>query len=294
MTDNVGFGYLEKLVGNTVTVFKGGPHSDTGVVEAVREDYLVLKTEDKGYVYYPFKHLKRVIDNTKNQTQTQTLTDETSEESEIPVFPETFLELARSLQMKAVHVNGGKHPSNQGYLIDAKSEFIAYSSEKEGLVFFHLDHIKSLSATEVEGAEALPAVEFDGDHSFSDVLGVHLHKWTIINEGPDKVEGVLVDVNDSFTILVKNEEIIYVANASIHFIRQKVNNGNGDKNKSDKNDQSNEVSNEVSKETQETQETQENNNQSNDNSNQSNRSGKSATIKRMIIENLAKSSLTQK
>ena len=49
--------------------------------------------------------------------------------------------------MKAVLVNGGKHPSNQGYLIDAKSEFIAYSSEKEGLVFYRLDHIKSLSAT---------------------------------------------------------------------------------------------------------------------------------------------------
>ena len=70
------------------------------------------------------------------------------------------------------------------------------------------------------------------DHSFTDVLGVHLHKWTTINEGPDKVEGVLVDVNDSFTILVKNEEIIYVTNESIHFIKQKVNNGNEDKNKS--------------------------------------------------------------
>ena len=42
------------------------------------------------------------------------------------------------------------------------------------------------------------------------------------------------------------------------------------------------------------QETQETNNQSNDNSNQSNGSGKSAMIKRMIIENLAKSSLVQK
>ena len=32
MADKVGFGYLEKLLGNTVTVFKGGPHSDTGVL----------------------------------------------------------------------------------------------------------------------------------------------------------------------------------------------------------------------------------------------------------------------
>ena len=67
MGDKVGFGYLEKLAGDTVTVFKGGPHSDTGVLVAVKKDYLVLKTEDKGYVYYPFKHLKRVVGNTKNR-----------------------------------------------------------------------------------------------------------------------------------------------------------------------------------------------------------------------------------
>ena len=38
----------------------------------------------------------------------------------------------------------------------------------------------------------------------------------------------------------------------------------------------------------------ENNNESNDNSNQSNETSKSATIKRMIIENLAKNSSERK
>ena len=284
MADKVGFGYLEKLLGNTVTVFKGGPHSDTGVLEAVKEDYLVLNTEDNGYVYYPFTHLKRVIDNTKNTAKTST--DTTSEESEVLDFPNTFLELAQSLQLKPVLVNGGKHPFNQGYLIDAKSEFVAYSSEKEGLIFYRLDQIKSLSAKDVEEGESFPAVDFGGSCSFTDVVSVHLHKWTTINHGPDKVEGVLVDINDSFTVLVKNEEIIYVTNESIHFIKQKVNNGDEDKNKqsNDNSNQSNKNSNEA----------KENNNESKDSSNQSSERSKGAAIKRMIIENLAKSSLTRK
>lgn len=267
MSDKVGFGYLEKLVGNTVTVFKGGPHSDTGVLESVQKDYLVLKTDDKGYVYYPFTHLKRVVDNAKNQVTASK--DETSEELEETIFPATFLELAQTLQLKPIHVNGGKHATNQGYLIDAKSEYIAYSSEKEGLVFHRLDQIKSLSATEVEDGETLPAIDFGGNTTFTDVLGIHLHKWTTINEGPDKVEGVLVDVNENFTVLVKNEEIIYVTNESIHFIKQKVNNG-------DKNDQKNE-----------------NSNPSQDSS-QSNGKSKGAVLKRMIIENLAKNTAVRK
>ena len=79
--------------------------------------------------------------------------------------------MAQSLQLKPVHVNGGKHPSNQGYLIDAKSEFIVYSSEKEGLVFYRLDQIKSLSAMEVEEGETLPTIDLGGNYSFTDVLG---------------------------------------------------------------------------------------------------------------------------
>ena len=49
--------------------------------------------------------------------------------------------------------------------------------------------------------------------------------------------------------LSKMKKLFMLQMNHIHFIRQKVNNGNGDKDKSDKNDQSNEVSNEASEET---------------------------------------------
>lgn len=257
MGDKVGFGYLKKLLGNTVTVFKGGPHSDTGVLQAVRKDYLVLKTDVYGYVYYPVNHLKRVIDNTKKQAKTS---EGALEEIASPDFPKTFQELVHSLRMKPVKVNGGKHSANQGYLLDVNSEFMVLGSEKEGLIFYRLDHIKSLAATAVQEGETLDLIDFAGGHSFTDVLGENLHKWTTINEGPDKVEGVLVEVNDSFTVLVKNDEVIYVTNDSIKLIKQKVN--------EEKN--------------------QDNSNESNENSNQSKGNNRGATIKRMIVENLAK------
>lgn len=289
MADKVGLAYLEKLVGRAVTVYKGGPDAGMGVLEVVREDYLVLKTEDKGYVYYPFTHLKRVVDNSKTAT-TMTM-DESSEESTSPDFPETFMEMIKSLQRKPVLVNGGKHPHDQGYLIDAQSEFIAYHSEKDGLVFYRMDHIRSLSALEVEEEEdeTLSNVEFSGQHSFVDVLGVHLHKWTSINGGPDKVEGVLVEVTDSLTILVKNEEIIYVTNDSIHFIKQKVHR------KEEKNEQSNDnnstqTSENSNQSTENNNESKETNKQETVTSTQTSENNRSATIKRMIIESLARNS----
>ena len=257
MGDKVGFGYLKMLVGKTVTVFKGGPHSDTGVLEAVNKDYLVLKTKE-GFVYYPFKHLKRVIGNTKQQAETSEVA---AEESASHVFPKTFEELVNSLRMKPVRVNGGKHPHNQGVLLDANSEFMVFSSEQDGLVFYSLEHIKSLAASAVEEAETLDSIEFAGGHTFRDVLGEYFYKWVTLNEGPDKVEGVLVEVNDRFTVVVKNDEVIYVVNEHIKMIKQKVN----DEKKQD---------------------------QSNENSNQSDDSNKSKgknrdAIKRMIVENLA-------
>ena len=217
MGDKVGFGYLKKLVGQTVTVFKGGPHSDTGVLEAVKKDYLVLKTKE-GFVYYPVKHLKRVIGNTKQQAQTS---EAAAEERTSYVFPKTFEELVLSLRMRPVSVNGGK-PHNQGFLLDVNSEFMVFSSEKDGLVFYSLEHIKSLASSAVEQAETLDSIDFAGGHTFTDLLGEYLHKWVTINEGPDKVEGVLVEVNDRFTVVVKNDEVIYVANEHIKLIKQKA------------------------------------------------------------------------
>lgn len=268
MGDKIGFGYLKKLVGNTVTVFKGGPHSDTGELVAVKKDYLVLKKDEDGYVYFPVHHLKRVIDNTKKQAKTST--DAALDETTSPDFPKTFLELLQSLRMKPVGINGGKHPANQGYLLDANEEFVVISS-KEGLVFYRVDHIKNVTAAEVHEGEELRPVDFAGGHLFTDVLREYLHKWTTINEGPDKVEGVLVEVNESFTILVKNDEVIYVTNESIKLIKQKVN----EEKKQENNDNSNESKDK-------------------DDYNQSRGKNRGATIKRMIVENLVKNNMVQK
>ena len=222
MADKVGLSYLEKLVGKTVTVFKGGPHSRTGELLAVQSDYLVLKTEDQQVVYYPLTQLKSVIDNTKNSTVSIENLYTRLAAQETIVYPDTFQELVQSLQMGYVQVNGGGPSSSKGYLLDTKSEYIALTTEEKGLVFYRLDQIKSLSTTESDFSEVLPTIAFGGSDLFTDLLRSLLLQWTTVNHGPDKVEGILIEVNDEYSVLVKHKEVIYVPNDSINFVAQKV------------------------------------------------------------------------
>ncbi|USK69322.1 hypothetical protein [Peribacillus asahii] len=222
MADKVGLSYLEKLVGKTVTVFKGGPHSRTGELLAVQSDYLVIKTEDQQVVYYPLTQLKSVIDNTKNSTVSIENLYTRLAAQETIMYPDTFQELVQSLQLGYVQVNGGGPSSSKGYLLDAKSEYIALTTEEKGLVFYRLDQIKSLSTAESEFSEVLPTIAFGGSELFTDLLRSLLLQWTTVNHGPDKVEGILIEVNDEYSVLVKHKEVIYVPNDSINFVAQKV------------------------------------------------------------------------
>lgn len=253
--EKVSLSFLGKLLGKTVTVFKGGPNSRTGTLVALKRDFLVLRTKDDGFMFYPYAHLKSIIENTKHSADT--MKESASTEEPLTTFPDTFQELLASLRMSTVLVNGGGPASAKGFLIDVKSEFIALSTEKEGLIFFRLDQVKSITGTLAEQETDLSTVSFEGSHSFTDLLGLHLYNWTTFNGGPDRVEGVLVEVNKTFSVLVKNEEVIYVANESIHFIVQKVSGSSS--------------------------------NEEEDNSEKSNGKSSSSAVKRMLIENLTRS-----
>lgn len=255
--EKVSLPYLRKLVGKMVTVFKGGPNSRTGVLVEVKKDFLVLQTKDEGFVYYPFAQLKSIIENTKHSADKKM--DATSENEIVSTFPNTFHELVASLQMNTILVNGGGPASAKGFLIDVKPEFIVLSTEKDGLLFFRLDQVKSISGKAIEQKTELPEITFGGSQSFADLLGLHLYNWTTFNGGPDRVEGVLVEVNKTYSVLVKHEEVVYVPNDSIHFIAQKVNS----------------------------------NNDGEDNSEQSNGKSNSSNVKRMLIENLTRATMTR-
>lgn len=236
MGEKVGLPYLEKLVGKTVTVFKGGPESRTGILLEVKKDYLVLELKGKNYVYYPFKQLKSVIDHSKNSVTVSK--EHTEEDEKQPTFPDKFRDVVRHLQNSVVQVNGGGPASSKGFLMDVKSEFIVLSTEKEGLIFYRLDQVKSVTGVATTHGETESADSFEGDQSFADLLALHLYSWTTINGGPDKVEGVLVEVNKSYSVLVKHEDIIYVSNASIHFVAQQVSSDSNEEKNKEKSEQS--------------------------------------------------------
>ena len=51
--------YLDHLIGNTVTFYRGGPESKNGKLLDVQSDYMTLYTSDKAVIYYQSEHCKK-------------------------------------------------------------------------------------------------------------------------------------------------------------------------------------------------------------------------------------------
>ncbi|MFU2013686.1 hypothetical protein ACM6Q7_01205, partial [Peribacillus butanolivorans] len=210
MAETVSLPYLEALKGKFVKVFKGGPDSREGKLLEVKDDYIVLQTEDNQFVYYASQYLKIVIGKAKKSDVGVFPVDEAR------VFPNTFLEVLETLVASTIKVNGGGPESKIGRVLDAKEEFLVLSTEKDGLVVFPYSNVKNVTILESQSNDDLSEVTFSGAITLNDVLTMLIHNWVSINTGgPEKVGGVLVEVADEHVIVVQNEEIFYVTTEQI-------------------------------------------------------------------------------
>ncbi|MFD6443375.1 hypothetical protein ACFWDG_27310, partial [Peribacillus sp. NPDC060186] len=210
MAETVSLPYLEALKGKFVKVFKGGPDSREGRLLEVKDDYIVLQTEDNQFVYYASQYLKIVIGKAKKSDVGVFPVDE------VRVFPNTFLEVLETLVASTIKVNGGGPESNIGRVLDAKEEFLVLSTKKDGLVVFPYSNVKNVTILESQSNDDLSEVTFSGAVTLNDVLALLIHNWVSINTGgPEKVGGVLVEVADEHVIVVQNEEIFYVTTEQI-------------------------------------------------------------------------------
>ncbi|MFJ7681495.1 hypothetical protein, partial [Peribacillus butanolivorans] len=210
MAETVSLPYLEALKGKFVKVFKGGPDSREGKLLEVKDDYIVLQTEDNQFVYYASQYLKIVIGKAKKSDVGVFPVDEAR------VFPNTFLEVLETLVASTIKVNGGGPESKIGQVLDAKEEFLVLSTEKDGLVVFPYSNVKNVTILESQSNDDLSEVTFSGAITLNDVLTMLIHNWVSINTGgPEKVGGVLVEVADEHVIVVQNEEIFYVTTEQI-------------------------------------------------------------------------------
>ncbi|MFJ7747994.1 hypothetical protein [Peribacillus sp. NPDC097295] len=214
MAEIISLPYLEALQGKFVRVFKGGPDSREGRLIEVNAEYIVLLTEDKQLVYYTIAQLKIVVVNAKK-----------SREDLLPpfddgyAFPPTFLGLLETLDNRYVQVNGGGPASKIGRIIEFTPEFIVLSTKKDGLVLFPIALIKSVAIVETSFHSRWPEFPIVDIPTLNGALTQLIYFWISVHAGgPEKVEGVLIQVTDEYIVVVNKDEIFYVTTNQIQSI----------------------------------------------------------------------------
>ncbi|BCB05921.1 hypothetical protein [Bacillus sp. KH172YL63] len=124
-------------------------------------------------------------------------------------------ELMTALLGKVVRVNRGGPESRTGMVLYAGEDHFALLTEKEGVVYFHGAHVKSITHNAKTGLP-FKAVgknnEFMKEDTFAGLVASLQYKWVTINRGgPEKIEGVLDNFTDDYLSLVVNEEVVRIA-----------------------------------------------------------------------------------
>lgn len=234
MAEIISLPYLQALQGKFVRVFKGGPDSREGRLIEVNDEYIVLLTEEKQLVYYTIAQLKIVVVNAKK-----------SQEDVLPpfddgyAFPPTFVGLLETLDNRFVQVNGGGPASKIGQIVEVTTEYIVLSTKKDGLVLFPIALIKSVAIVEVSFRSTWPEFPDVPNDTLNGALTQLIYSWISVHAGgPEKVEGVLIQVEEDYIVVVNKDEIFYITTDQIQSIGlffPRENDGGGKDKDKDKN-----------------------------------------------------------
>ncbi|QUG81328.1 spore coat protein CotH [Bacillus subtilis] len=197
------YNFLHSMKDKIVTVYRGGPESKKGKLTAVKSDYIALQAEKK-IIYYQLDHVKSITEDTNNSTTT-------IETGEMP-DADDFHSLIGQFMNQSVQFNQGGPESKKGRLVWLGDDYAALNTNEDGVVYFNIHHIKSISKHEpdlkIEGQTPSGVLEAD---YLSEVFKSLTHKWVSINRGgPEAIEGILVDNADGHYTIVKNQEVLRI------------------------------------------------------------------------------------
>ncbi|WP_416655244.1 spore coat protein [Bacillus amyloliquefaciens] len=193
--------FLHAMEGKVITVYRGGPESKTGRLADIQSDYIALQVDNK-IVYYQWKHVKSVTENTS-----ETVSPAESAECE---KADDFQDLISRMTNRTVQLNQGGPESKRGKLHETGDDFLVLETEDDGIVYFNTDHVKSISAEQEDDQED-ERTEFEMADDFHGIFKCLIHKWVSINRGgPEAVEGILVDNSDGHYTLVKDKEVLRI------------------------------------------------------------------------------------
>lgn len=282
MADTINLTYLTDLVGRVVKINKAGPDLRTGKLLEVNDDYLTLQTKDQQVVYYQLKHIKAVVEDTKGNVNP-------TDYPELRFYEEdtkTMGDLLNQLLLGSVQINGGGPASRVGRLLAVNDEFLTLETKKEGLVLYQLDHIKSVN--EVEQKEKENESVYELEPAFAEAVTLPQlfaalkRQWVTVNNGPDKVEGVLSEYDDETLVIVHDKEVYYVSTFHLQSIVVPIQGREDEVSEDENSDSDSTNSNENS------QNNTENNTEKSSNS-QTRRNSKSNVYRKILMESIARS-----
>ncbi|KAB7668412.1 hypothetical protein [Bacillus sp. B1-b2] len=133
------------------------------------------------------------------------------------------LALLQTLVGKVVKVDRGGPESKVGKLVAVGEDFFTILIEKDGIVYYKMQHVKSLTENAKKSLPfelEIPAgFEFKYSTSFIGILDSLKYFWVKINRGgKDSIEGVLEDITSDYITVVSNEEIIRLSTFHIRNI----------------------------------------------------------------------------
>ncbi|MBO1515213.1 hypothetical protein [Metabacillus bambusae] len=256
MSNENNLSYLLSLIGRKVRTYKGGPESREGLLLHVKSDYIALLTDKNEVVYYQTMHLKSVVEDTKANFQSTTEADTKPE----VLKSESFKDMLGQLKSQNVQIDRGGPESLKGTLLDVNDDFLALQTEKDGVVFYQIHHIKSISVdhgpSKDNSKQSIPKVTAK---VFSELLEGFQHSWVTINRGgPESVEGVLADITSDYVTVIHHEKVFRITNYHIRNIshgskhdqkkqQEGENNENNEDNQDNQNNQNEESTNEKDK-----------------------------------------------
>ncbi len=117
---------------------------------------------------------------------------------------------------KVIKVDRGGPESKIGMLMDASDDLLVLLTEDDGVVYYNTKHIKSFTDNmkgEMKFDIDVPIdFEFKKAANFQDLLESLKLKLVKFNRGgPEKLEGVIIEVNKDFVLLINNQEMVHIS-----------------------------------------------------------------------------------
>lgn len=278
MADTINLTYLNDLVGRVVKINKAGPDLKTGKLLQVNDDYLTLQTKEQQVVYFQLKHVKAVVEDTKGNVNP-------TDYPELSFYEEdtkTVGDLLGQLLQGSVQINGGGPASRVGRLLAVNDEFLTLETKKDGLVLYHLDHIKSVNEVELKEKENESVYELEPAFAeavtLPQLFAALKRQWVTVNNGPDKIEGVLSEFDDETLVIVHDKEVYYVSTFHLQSIVVPIQGREDEVSEDEKSDSDSTNSNENSQ-----------NHTEKSSKSQTRRNSKSNVYRKILMESIARS-----